>query len=77
MSEKKPGGRLLLLIPALLILLAIVFIVVKLVIWDRSGNVELEEVEAGTYDYESLDIVFSVDAEVLTEHGDDGINDIV
>ena len=77
MSEKKPGGRLLLLIPALLILLAIVFIVVKLVIWDRSGNVELEEVEAGTYDYESLDIVFSVDAEVLKEHGDDGINDIV
>lgn len=77
MNEKKPGGRLILLIPALLILLAIVFIVVRLVIWDRSGNVELEEIEAGTYDYESLDIVFSVDADVLKEHGDDGTNDIV
>jgi len=77
MDEKKSGAKLILLIPALLILLAIVFIVIRLVIWDRSGNVELEEIEAGTYDYESLDIVFSVDADVLKEHGDDGTNDIV
>jgi hypothetical protein len=60
-----------------LILVIIAVIIVKLIIWDRSGNVELEEVEAGTFDYESLDIVFNVDQTILDSHPSDDVNDIL
>ena len=60
-----------------LILIILAVIVVKLVIWDKSGNVELEEVEAGAFDYESLDIVFNVDKDILDAHPSDDVNDIL
>ncbi|MCR5116601.1 MAG: hypothetical protein K6A97_03740 [Lachnospiraceae bacterium] len=60
-----------------LILIVIAVIVVKLIIWDKSGNVELEEVEAGAFDYESLDIVFNVDQAILDSHPSDDVNDIL
>lgn len=60
-----------------LILIVIAVIVVKLIIWDKSGNVELEEVEAGAFDYESLDIVFNVDKDILDAHPSDDVNDIL
>ncbi len=60
-----------------LILIVIAVIVVKLIIWDKSGNVELEEVEAGAFDYESLDIVFNVDQAILDSHSSDDVNDIL
>jgi len=60
-----------------LILIILALIVVKLVIWDKSGNVELEEVEAGAFDYESLDIVFNVDKDILDAHPSDDVNDIL
>lgn len=66
------------LILALLILGIIVFCGIRLYLWNSSGkNVVMEEVEAGTYDYESLDVVFNVDKEILENHGTDDINTIL
>ena len=77
MNEKSKSSWKPQAIAGALILVIIVVIVVKLVIWDKSGNVELEEVEAGTFDYESLDIVFNVDQSILDAHSSDDVNDIL
>ena len=77
MNEKRKSSWKPQAIAGALILLIIVIMVVKLIIWDRSGNIELEEVEAGTFDYESLDIVFNVDQAILDDHGTDDVNDIL
>lgn len=64
-------------IMGILILGIIIFIVLKLVIWNKSGdNIVMEDVPEGTYDSESLDIVFNVDPS-LTEGKDDGVNTIL
>ena len=77
MNEKSKSSWKPQAIAGALILVIIVVIVVKLVIWDRSGNIELEDVEAGTFDYESLDIVFNVDQSILDAHSSDDVNDIL
>lgn len=76
MKEKKPLGWNLHLLIALVILGIILFCAYRLIIWNASDT-ELEEVEAGSFDYESLDVVFTVDKEVLEEHGTDDINNIL
>lgn len=63
-------------IMGLLILAIIIFAAVKLIIWNNQ-TVELEDVEAGAYDYESLDYVFIVNPEVIEAHGHDDINQIL
>lgn len=76
MEDKKQGGWKIHLIIALIILLIIGFGAYKLIVWNASDT-ELEEVEDGSFDYESLDVVFNVDKEILEEHGQDGINNIL
>ena len=77
MKEKKFGWKLQ-LIGAIAIVAIILIAVIKIVIWDKSGDkTVLEEVEEGTYDYESLDMVFTVDPSILAEREDDGINTIL
>lgn len=79
--EKKKNNWLLHLIVALVIITLVGFTFWRLWMWNNSGKKELDYVEPGTYDYESLDYVFSVEPEIIKEHtakfGDDGINDIL
>lgn len=77
-EKEKNGNWKLHILTALLMVGIIVFIIVKLQIWDKSGdNVVMEEVEAGTYDFESLDVVFNVDPEILESHGTDDVNTVL
>ena len=78
MIEKKKTGKRIGItgILAILILLIIIFLVVKLAIWN-SGNVVLEEVEEGSFDYENLDIVFNVDEKYLEGRYEDGIERVL
>ena len=77
MKEKNKLGWKLHLIIALAMLAIILVCVFKLWKCNTTDTVVLEEVEAGTFDYESLDFVFNVDSEILAEHGTDDINTIL
>lgn len=77
MEKKKKSGWSLQLILFLLILAIIIFCAAKLIAWNNSGDIVLDYVEDGAYDYESLDIVFNVDPDILEEREDDGVNTIL
>ncbi|MCQ2519007.1 MAG: hypothetical protein MJ107_00605 [Lachnospiraceae bacterium] len=66
------------MILALVIAGIVIFCGIKLYLWNNSGkDVVMEDVEDGAYDYESLDVVFTVDKEILENHGFDNINTIL
>ncbi len=66
---------------ALVIIGIIAFAVIRLWIWDKSGNVVLEDIPEGTYDFESYDYIFTVDPTVISEHdakyGNDDVENIL
>lgn len=77
MEEKKkfkPGIN---LIVGLIILAIVIFIVIKLIIWNSSTTIVDTNVEEGAYDMENLDYYVYPNEEAIAEHGDDGINNIL
>lgn len=71
MEEKKKGSWMIQLIVFGIILAVAAVVIFRLIKWNNS-TVELEEVEAGSFDYESMDVVFPMVIEDNRE--DDGIN---
>ena len=76
-KERKSSWQLQIFL-GIVIIVIIIICVVKLIKWDKSGdNVVMEDIAEGTYDYESLDVVFTVDKDILESHGYDDVNTIL
>lgn len=77
MKEKKEHGWKLQMLLLAVILIIVAVCIIKLIIWNKSGNIVLEDIAEGTYDYESLDMVFTVDPDNLAGREDDGVNTVL